>query len=121
MKREIVESSQKLNAKQRIGILQTAAAIKLDGATMKGDVEFTPEFWAVVHVTPDDAEEFDQYIIGDIDGNIYSTGSLSFWQSFKLIWDEMLNDDEGLSYMVKVFRAPSKKYEGKSFITCTII
>ena len=116
---EIKESSRELKAKERVGIMQSGtSAIKLDSATNKGDVVFKPSGWAVIHVQPDTGEEFDQYVIIGDDGSIYQTGSEAFWSAFRLIWDEMTGEEE--DYQVRVFRVPSKKYEGKTFITCSI-
>lgn len=116
---EIIESSKELRAKERVAMMQSGtSAVKLDVATSKGDVVFTPNAWAVVHVTPDTGDDFNQYLVMDDTGTIYQTGSESFWSAFRLIWDEMSEEPE--DYQVKVFRLPSKKYEGKNFITCSI-
>ena len=120
-KATVIDSSRKLSAKERIQFLQAGtSAVKLDQATAAGQVEFKPVLWAVIRVEPENDEPFDQYIIVSEDGTIYTTGSLSFWESFKLIWDEMASEDEDEEYTVIVFRSPSRKYEGKTFITCRI-
>lgn len=120
-KAQVIESSRKLSAKERINfVMAGTSATKLDQATAAGQVEFKPVLWAIIRVEPDNDAPFEQYIIVADDGSMYTTGSLSFWESFRMIWDEMASEDEPEDYTVIVFRSPSRKYEGKTFITCRI-
>ena len=118
---KISECSKELTARDRIRLKDTTDAIKLDEATAEGEVLITPSAYAILSVHNDKADDpdYEQYIIEDANGQKYVTGSQSFWNSFKAIWDEM--KDEGEDYSVKAYRVPSKNYKGKDFLTCSII
>lgn len=118
---KISECSKELTARDRIRLKDTTDAIKLDEATTEGEVLITPSAYAILSVHNDKADDpdYEQYIIEDANGQKYVTGSQSFWNSFKAIWDEMKDENEG--YSVKAYRVPSKNYKGKDFLTCSII
>lgn len=117
----ISECSKELTARDRIRLKDTTDAIKLDEATAEGEVLITPSAYAILSVHNDKADDpdYEQYIIEDANGQKYVTGSQSFWNSFKAIWDEMKDENE--EYSVKAYRVPSKNYKGKDFLTCSII
>ena len=117
---EIKECSKQLSAKQRIAIKDTISAIKLDKATQDGPIIITPDYYAVlsVHNEKADDKDYEQFIIVDVSGDKYVTGSKSFWSSFINIYEEMENEDEAWS--IKVYRVESKNYVGRDFITCSI-
>ena len=117
---EIAETSKELSAKERIKIKDTTDAVKLDEATQSGAVIITPAMYAVlnIHNEKSDNVDYNNYIIIDKDGTKYVTGSASFWASFMNIYDEM--DGEQEEWAIKAYRAPSKNYKGKDFITCSI-
>lgn len=117
---KIAETSKELSAKERIRIKDTTDAIKLDEATQAGAVVINPVTYAVldVHNEKSDNVDYKIYIVVDKDGTKYVTGSESFWSSFMNIYEEM--DGEQEEWGIKVYRAPSKNYKGKDFITCSI-
>lgn len=116
----VKEASCELTAKQRIAIKDTTSAIKLDEVTQIGEVIIHPALWAVlnVHNEKSDDVEYDNYVIVDVSGDKYVTGSKSFWNSFMDIYMEMDGEDE--EWSIRVYRVESKNYKGKSFITCSI-
>ena len=118
---KIAESSKELTARERIRLKDTTDAIKLDEATSDGEVIITPSAYAILAVHNDKADDpdYEQYIIVGDDDKKYVTGSESFWNAFKAIWDEMSGEFE--EYSVKAYRVPSKNYKGKDFLTCSII
>lgn len=117
----IKEASKEMTARERILFKDTSNAIKLDEAA-NGDVPLviTPAGYAVlsVHNAKSENSDYEQYIIIDSEGNKFVTGSPSFWQSFKDIWDEMAGEGE---YTISVYKLDSKNYKGKQFLTCSII
>ena len=117
---EIAETSKELTAKERIKIKDTTDGVKLDEATQAGAIIITPVMYAVlnVHNEKSDNVDYNNYIIVDKDGTKYVTGSASFWSSFMNIYEEMSGEQE--EWGIKVYRAPSKNYKGKDFITCSI-
>ena len=117
----IQQSSKDLSAKERIALKDTTTAVKLDEATKDGAVEIYPEMWAILNIHNDkaDPQDYENYILMDMNGEKYVTGSQSFWNSFMEIYDEMAQEDE--EWGVKVYRMPSKNYAGRDFLTCAII
>lgn len=117
---DIVESNKQLTAKERIKVKDTTSAIRLDEATQHEAIDINPDTYAVLHIHNEksDNTDYTTYIVIDKDGTKYVTGSESFWSSFMNIYEEM--DGEQEEWGIKVYRAPSKNYKGKDFITCTI-
>ena len=118
---QIRETSKELSAKERISIKDTSDAIKLDTVCDDGDVIFTPVAYAIlaVHNEKSDNVDYENYVITDSDNNKYVTGSTSFFSSFKSIWDEMENENE--EWQLKCYKLDSKNYNGKKFLTCSIV
>ena len=117
----IAESSAELSAKERIFIKDTSNATKLDLACEDTKLKITPVQYAVldVHNEKSDNVDYKVYIIIDKDGNKYVTGSESFWNSFKSIYDEMKNETE--VWELEIYKLDSKNYKGKKFLTCSIV
>ena len=117
----IKECSKELTAKERIQIKDTSDVIKLDDATKEAPVIINPDFYAIIEIHNDNSEDKDyvNYIVVDKDGQRYVTGSESFWNSFMNIFEEMKDETEPWS--IKAYRLPSKKRQGKDFITCSVI
>ena len=119
----IRECSKELTAKQRIQLKDTTDTIKLDTATQEQEegIIIDPDFYAIldIHNEKSDNTDYANYVVVDKDGQRYVTGSESFWSSFMNIYKEMENETEPWS--IKVYRMPSKKREGKDFITCSVI
>lgn len=118
---EILETNKELTAKERIRLKDTSDCIKLDVATVDGEVVITPVAYAVLGIHNEKSEDKDYkvYVIEDENGTKYVTGSESFFTAFKDIYDEM--DGENEAWQIKAYRLPSKNYANKEFITCSII
>jgi hypothetical protein len=120
---EIATASKELSARERIKYKDTSLAVRLDEATEKGtEVIITPVDYVILDVHNEfakDDKDYKNYIIVDKSGEMYLTGSESFWSSFEDIWDDMSGENE--EYQIKAYRLPSKNYNGKSFLTCSII
>lgn len=118
---KIAETSMELTAKQRIALKDTTNAIKLDEACEGQKLTITPRAYAVldIHNEKSDNVDYKNYIIEDINGDKYVTGSESFWNSFKAISDEMEGENE--EWSVECYKLDSKNYKGKQFLTCSII
>lgn len=116
---KIIETNKELNARERLLLKDTSDCIKLDEATQKGDVIISPDLYAVLEVHNEKSEnkDYNVYIITDVNGAKYVTGSESFFSSFKNIYDEMGEEE----YEIKAYRLPSKNRAGKEFITCSIV
>lgn len=118
---KILECTRELSARERIWVKDTTDAIRLDTATAEGEVIITPSFYAIlgVHNEKADDTDYQQYVVVDVVGNKFVTGSDSFFKAFLEIYTEMKGEDE--EYSVRAYRMESKNYKGKSFITCSIV
>ena len=118
---EIKETSRELSAKERIALKDTSDATKLDVACDKEAVIITPVAYAVlgVHNEKSDNKDYENYILQDVSGEKFVTGSASFWNSFMDIYNEMAGESEAWS--IKAYKLDSKSYKGKKFLTCSII
>lgn len=116
----ITTASKELSAKERIQLKDTTSAIKLDEITQTEAIILHPAMYAEldIHNEMSDNKDYKNYIVVDVDGTKYVTGSSSFWTSFMDIATEMENETE--EWAIKVYRMPSKNYKGKEFITCSI-
>lgn len=117
----VEECSKELSHKERVQLMDTTSAIRLDKATTEGAILINPDFWAVlaIHNEKSQDKDYKNYLIVDKDGSRYVTGSESFWSSFTDIMTEMADSDEQFS--IRAYRADSKNRPGKQFITCEII
>lgn len=118
---EIKETSRELTAKQRIALMDTYDAIKLDTACEEEAIIIEPVDYAVlsIHNEKSDNVDYENYILMDKNGDKYITGSASFWSSFMNIYNEMQGEEEAWS--IKAYKLDSKNYKGKKFLTCSII
>lgn len=116
----IISVNKELTAKERIKIKDTTDALKLDDCTQAEAIVLYPTVWAELDVHNENSEnkDYKNFIIIDNENRKFVTGSESFWSSFIEIAEEMKNEPE--EWGIKVYRMPSKKYNGKTFITCSI-
>ena len=121
---EITKTSRELSPKERVAI-KNGSAKKLDELTQNGEFIITPVGYAILKVNNDKSADktYEQYVVFDISGDKYVTGSKSFFDAFLNIYTE-LNDENGTQieeYSLRVFRKPSRNYAGKEFITCEVL
>ena len=118
---EIKETSKELTTKQRIALKDISDAIKLDTVCNEDTIIIEPVDYAVlaIHNEKSDNVDYENYVIIDKKGDKYVTGSANFWSSFMDIFNEMVGEEEDWS--IKVYKLDSKHYEGKKFLTCSII
>ena len=117
----IKESSKELSAKERIAMKDTSDAMKLDIACEGQDLVFTPSAYVILNIHNEKADnvDYENYVIMDTDNNRYYTSSNSFFSAFKSIWDEMEGETE--EWAIKCYKLDSKNYNGKQFLTCSIV
>ena len=98
--------------------------VSLDEATKESPVmieDITKGSYAVLEIHNEKAENKDYtvLIIIDKDGTRYRTGSQTFYNTFKGFYEQMV--DSGEVWGIKAHRKPSKNYQGRDFLTCSII
>lgn len=121
-KATISESSRELTKYEKVKYKDTSNAGKLDELTQENEhLVITPEMYIILDIHNEKSEnpDYKNYIIVDADGRPYVTGSLSFWNSFMDIWEEM--EDYNESWQIVVLRKPSTNYKGKDFLTCSLL
>jgi hypothetical protein len=119
----IEKSSRELTAREKLKVMDTTGAEKLNEITENGvQVEIKVSAWAVLHIENDKAEdkEYSNYVIMDTDGAVYTTGSSSFGKAFEQI-AEVMKDEPEEDFTIRVFSRPSKNFKGKSFLTCSLV
>lgn len=118
---KVIETTHELTARERIKMKDTTNAIKLDSAiTSDEPIIVTPVDWAILEIDNSKVDGvYQNYIVVDESGQKFVTGSKSFWEAFKAIWDEMA--EEGEVYQVEIYKVDSKNYTGKKFITCSLL
>lgn len=117
----VAEVSKELTGKQKIQLKDTTDCTRLDVATKEAPVIIDVDFWAELHIHNEksDDKDYKNYVVVAKDGTRYVTGSESFWNAFRNIFDDMEADGE--EWQLKVYRMPSKNRQGKDFITCSIL
>ena len=125
---KIIETTHELTARERILMKDTTNARKIDEVVDEyrdnGEtLVITPVDYVVLQIHNEkskDRKDYNNYLIIADDGAKYVTGSPSFWNSFKEIWDEMKAESDE-PFQIEIYKVPSKNYNGKDFITCSII
>lgn len=123
----ITEASRELSARERVMFKDTQNAISMndfaESAKSEGGkaiITGVKDFVIVgVHNDNSDDKDYDNYIIIDKEGEKYVTGSASFWNAFKAIWDEMKDEPEEWSIQLNLI--PSRNYQGRNVLTCSLI
>ena len=121
----IKDTNLELTPKMRIALKDTSNATKLDSAVDDNGTLVIENVlcYVVLDIHNDkskDRQDYENYIIVSGDGEKYVTGSPSFWQNFTDIANEMAAfPDE--PWGIEVYKMPSKNYQGKSFLSCSII
>ena len=122
----ITESSREFSAKERVmfkdlgnaeSMIDYARAALEQGGKATIDVA---DFAVIsIHNEATDDVDYINYLLIDKNGNKYYTGSESFWNSFKNIYNEMKDSDE--EWGIELNLLPSKNYKGKEILTCSLI
>ena len=113
-----------VNAKEKIMIKDFSDAVGLDDATSQGPVEITVANFAVLDVHNENSsqnKDYKKYVILDVNGTKFVTGSHTFYRSLSQIAEEFTEEGITEDIKIRVFKQPSKNYKGKDFITCTVV
>ena len=119
---DITYSSKELTKKESIMLKDLGNAVAIDSTLENENDEFiiSPVAYAVLNIHNDKSKgdkNYIKYVILDDSGNKYVTGSNSFFERFKAIFDEM----DGEEFQISVYRKPSRNYGGKYFISCSLV
>lgn len=118
------ESSKELTKADKARLINISGVEALDVIVPNdGSIIIEPVDYVAIDIHNDKAKgeskDYSNYLIYTADGKVYRTGSETFWTAFKSIWD-IFNDGEKEPFNLNVFKAPSKNYSGKYFLTCAL-
>lgn len=121
---KIINTSKELSAKEKIRIKDFTAASQLDDIIQPGEhFMLDYDFHAVMEVhnekTNNANKDYKKVVIVDKAGNAFVTGSESFLTAMEDIISEMA--DSGEEFQLDCYKVDSKNFQGKQFITCTVI
>lgn len=122
----IAEASRELNAREKISFkdFSNATALDTELSDSNANVVIYPNAYVILNVHNEHSKndkEYKKYLIIDNAGNKFVTGSDSFFTAFKEIFDTMKQDAPDEEYAIEVYKKPSKNYQGKHFLTCSIL
>ena len=112
--------SREFTARERLMFKDFSNAQQLDNLTDTEPIVITPADYAILSVHNEkskDKKDYRKFVIMDKAGNKFITGSESFIKAFMEIVEEM-GDEE---FSIECYKVPSKNYQGKNFITCSIV
>ena len=123
---KIMNSSRELTAREEISVKDTSNALSFDDAIkdINDTIVIVPSAYIELDVHNGNSKQdkdYKKYLIIDNAGNKYVTGSESFFTAFKNIFDTMNEKAPGEEYSIEVYKKPSKNYQGKHFLTCSIV
>lgn len=119
----IAFASKELSALEKVKLKDVKRAIRLDVATANESITIAPAYYVVIdiHNEKSDDKDYQNYVIVDINGERYVTGSKSFFNAFTDIFDEVKElIDDGEAVEIEIYQLPSKNYSGKKFLSCSL-
>ena len=122
----ITNSLKPLAAKERIAVKNFDRAVALDEATKDGnEVRIVVSNFVECHVRNDKAKEgnskeYDCFVIIDVNGDRYRSGSESLYNAFFDIYEEMIAEAPDEPIEIIIYKQESKNYKGKGFLTCAL-
>ena len=121
----VLEKAGELTAKDIIRAKDVSNTISLDNVVSdKGEPKNIGRIKAFIKLQvhndkSNSDKDYEKLVVINENGEMYSTGSESFENSFRNLWAEVENFDD--FWELVVFKKPSKNYSGKGFLTCTIL
>lgn len=115
---EIIEAGKELTP------IETVAFKLSDDYTLLDNVEtgqlIDVDYYVTlqVHNEKSDNKDYTKLIVIDKNGTKYSTSSQSFYNNFITIWNTLKDES---NWQLKLVRGASKNYNGKEFLSCTVI
>ena len=119
----IILASRELSVQEKVKMKDTRDAISLEQISRDGAVTVNVAGYAelAVHNEKSDDKDYEQYLLIGANGEKYITGSSTFYNTFRDIWDELQGEEmpaEG--WAIKVYQLPSKNFTGRNFVTCSL-
>lgn len=123
---KISKHSRDLTPREEISFKDFSNALALDTELSDDNdkVIITPSAYVILDVHNEHSKndkDYQKFLIIDKAGNKFVTGSVSFFKAFKDIFDTMKEAAPDEEYSIEVYKKPSKNYQGKHFLTCSIL
>lgn len=118
----VIEASKELSKREKVMYKDLSRCMKFDEILAQSPdkpLVISPDFYVMlsVHNEHSKNQDYNVFVIVDKSGSRFMTSSPSFISSFKDIEADM----EGEEYDIEVYFKKSKNYEGKNFITCSLV
>lgn len=122
---KISEASRELSARERISFKDLSNAVSLDRELHDESdrVVINPVAYAVLNVHNEHSKkekDYTKFLVIDRGGTKFVTGSKTFFEAFLSIFKEMAEAAPDEEYSVEVYKIPSKNYNGKYFLSCSL-
>lgn len=121
IKTELLSASRDFTKREILKLADFTNATKIDELLAGGDFTLNIDYWAVLHVENEksDSKEYNKCVVVNKEGEKFTTGSTTFISTLQDIWEACKDDGEDI--VVDVYRAESRNYSGKYFITCSLV
>ena len=121
IKTELLSASRDFTKREILKLADFTNATKIDELLAGGDFTLNIDYWAVLHVENEnsDSKEYNKCVIVNKEGEKFTTGSATFISTLQDIWEACKDDGEDV--VIDVYRAESRNYSGKYFITCSLV
>lgn len=119
----VIGASKELTVQEKIKLKDTRDATSLEQISREGAVVVHIVGYAVlaIHNEKSEDKDYKQYLLIGADGTKYVTGSEAFFNSFTDIWDDLSElDMPENGWEIKVYQKPSKNFQGRNFVTCSL-
>lgn len=120
---KIVETSKELTPKEKVALKNFDNMIQLDEEVHDDSksLRLQIEDYAVIEVYNEksDNKNYTKYIFIDNDNRKYITGSQPLFDTFMEIYEEMKDEEE--PWEIDIYKRKSKNYNGKYFLSCSIV
>ena len=125
---KVIDSSfEKLTGKDKLRYTNFTSMTSLDDVVAetgeKYPVSVTGFVTVEVHNEKSSNKDYVKMVLVGEDGTLYVTGSDSFMREFENIVDVLSDDfEEGTTpvYEINIFKRPSKNFNNKCFLTCSV-
>lgn len=122
---EIVEASRDFTVREKLAMKELGNAVGIDMALDETDsLIISPADYAVLAIHNDKAKgdkDYKKFVVIDTAGTKYVTGSESFFRNFMDIYETMKAEAPEEEYQIECYKRPSKNYNGKNFISCSMV
>ena len=121
---KIITASKELSAKEKIRIKNFTNALQMDDIIQDSEhFMLDYDYHVVMEVHNENSKnqnkDYRKVVIVDRAGKAYVTGSESFLTAMEDIVSEM--SETGEDFALDCYKVDSKNFQGKQFITCTVI